>query len=155
MFCRYCGKEILDEAVLCPHCGVMVKKINLPAQNAAQSQPVAQPVQQTPSCAEKKDEIKKTRLARVFGVVSSVFSGLSLLFVLSGFATMLYYWMGSSYYYDDGSFGAAIFMGLIALGTGIASFILGLRQKNAGVRYISTVIFVASIFSVMLPMVCL
>ena len=32
MFCRYCGKEILDEAVLCPHCGVMVKNVTLPTQ---------------------------------------------------------------------------------------------------------------------------
>ncbi len=26
MFCRCCGKEIVDEAVVCPQCGVWVKK---------------------------------------------------------------------------------------------------------------------------------
>ena len=28
MFCKKCGKEILDEAVICPNCGVQVKEIN-------------------------------------------------------------------------------------------------------------------------------
>jgi len=32
MFCQKCGKEILDEAVICVHCGCMVKKA--PAQKA-------------------------------------------------------------------------------------------------------------------------
>lgn len=26
-FCRYCGKEIMDEAVICPACGCSVKKV--------------------------------------------------------------------------------------------------------------------------------
>ena len=27
-FCRYCGKEHLDEAVICPHCGCATKEEN-------------------------------------------------------------------------------------------------------------------------------
>lgn len=27
MYCRNCGKMIDDEAVMCPHCGVMVKDV--------------------------------------------------------------------------------------------------------------------------------
>lgn len=31
MFCKVCGKEINDEAVICPHCGCSVKEIPVTA----------------------------------------------------------------------------------------------------------------------------
>lgn len=173
MFCRYCGKEILDEAVLCPHCGVMVKKVDFSAlQGQAKPQPTAhhtqstQPMQPTaqmqaePKEADKgcADDLKATRLTRIFGIISSVFIGLSLAVLISGLFSYLYYfngYSGSEYnteLYDASA--AALLFGFVALGTGITTFILGLKQKNAAVRYISTIIFIASIFAVFIPMVC-
>ena len=162
MFCRYCGKEILDEAVLCPHCGVMVKNVDF---SALQAQAKVQQPQALQGQTEVKkmdnactDELKTTRLTRIFGIISAVFIGLSLAIVLSGLFSYLYYFEGysSSQYntelYDATA--AALLFGFVALGTGITTFVLGLKQKNVGVRYVSTVIFIASIFAVFIPLVC-
>ena len=155
MFCRYCGKEILDEAVLCPHCGVMVKKIDLTAQQAQNASQKAKE-NKTDCCCE----LKKTRLTRIFGTVSAVLCGLVLMILFGGIVEQLGYFMGySSSVYDrnalsDAASGAFLF-GLIALGFSIASFVLGLKQNNVGVRYLSTIIFVASIFATLIPMVCM
>lgn len=175
MFCRYCGKEILDQAVLCPHCGMMVKKVDFSAlqqpqpqaieqpqvgwqQSQVQPQMYAQPQALPPEIVDKKAEDLKTRLARVFGIIAAVFIGLSLAILLSGICSYLYYFEGysSSQYntelYD--SVAAALLFGFIALGAGIATFILGLKQKNVGVRYLSTILFIGSIFAVFIPLVC-
>ena len=169
MFCKYCGKEILDQAVLCPHCGVMVKNVDL---SALQPQPQvieqpqaawqqAQPQMPVlPNEADQKavEELKTTRLARIFGIIAAVFIGLSLAVVLSGICSYLYYFEGysSSQYntelYD--SVAAALLFGFIALGAGITTFVLGLKQKNVGVRYLSTILFIGSIFAVFIPLVC-
>ncbi len=34
MFCKNCGKEIDDNAIVCPNCGVQVKSIEAPQNNA-------------------------------------------------------------------------------------------------------------------------
>ncbi len=162
MFCRYCGKEILDEAVLCPHCGVMVKNVDF---SALQAQAKVQQPQALQGQTEVKkvdnactDELKTTRLTRIFGIISAVFIGLSLAIVLSGLFSYLYYYEG---YFDPeyntelyDATAAALLFGFVALGTGITTFVLGLKQKNVGVRYVSTVIFIASIFAVFIPLVC-
>lgn len=171
MFCRYCGKEILDEAVLCPHCGVMVKDVDFSAlqgqaqaktqqpQVGVQAQVVLQPQAEVEKADNAcKDELKTTRLTRIFGIISAVFSGLSLAVLISALFSYLYYYGGysSSQYgtelYDDVA--AALLFGFVALGTGITTFILGLKQKNVAVRYISTIIFIASVFAVFIPLVC-
>ncbi|MBQ8921016.1 MAG: zinc ribbon domain-containing protein [Oscillospiraceae bacterium] len=41
MFCRYCGKQIDDSALVCPECGIPVKQ-------EGNTEPAAQPVQQAP-----------------------------------------------------------------------------------------------------------
>ena len=164
MFCRYCGKEILDEAVLCPHCGVMVKNVDFSALQGQVQAKVQQPQALQGQTEVKKvdnactDELKTTRLTRIFGIISTVFIGLSLAIVLSGLFSYLYYYEG---YFDPeyntelyDATAAAFLFGFVALGTGITTFILGLKQKNVGVRYVSTVIFIASIFAVFIPLVC-
>ena len=173
MFCRYCGKEILDQAVLCPHCGMMVKQVDFSAlqqpqvakppqvgwqQSQVQPQMYAQPQTLPPEIVDKKAEDLKTPLARIFGIISAVFIGLSLAVLIGALFSYLYYYGGysSSQYgtelYDDVA--AALLFGFVALGTGITTFVLGLKQKNVGVRYVSTVIFIASIFAVFIPLVC-
>ena len=37
MFCKNCGKEINDNAVICPNCGVQVQEVNQPDVNVQQS----------------------------------------------------------------------------------------------------------------------
>jgi hypothetical protein len=103
-------------------------------------------------------DVKKTKLTRIFGIISAVFIGLSLAIVLSGLFSYLYYFEG---YFDSeyntelyDATAAALLFGFVALGTGITTFVLGLKQKNVGVRYVSTVIFIASIFAVFIPLVC-
>ena len=39
MFCRNCGKEISDAAVVCPHCGVQVGYLNAPQGTPYNGQP--------------------------------------------------------------------------------------------------------------------
>ena len=31
MFCKTCGKEVNDQAVICPHCGCAIKEVSAPA----------------------------------------------------------------------------------------------------------------------------
>ncbi len=37
MFCEKCGKEIMDEAVICPNCGCSTRKNNIQNNNAVQT----------------------------------------------------------------------------------------------------------------------
>ncbi len=37
MYCKFCGKEIADEAVMCPHCGSMLTARPTPPPAAAES----------------------------------------------------------------------------------------------------------------------
>lgn len=39
MFCYKCGKEIDDEAIVCPHCGCATKNYNPRVKNVAPAQP--------------------------------------------------------------------------------------------------------------------
>ncbi len=52
MFCTYCGVEINDEAVVCPHCGCMVKS-NFCFQ-------------------QKKTEEKKANNGEILGIISII-----------------------------------------------------------------------------------
>ena len=63
MFCRVCGKEINDEAVICPHCGCTVK-----------DEPVV----------SKSASGEKTGKANVMSIVGFVLSLVSLLISLFG-----------------------------------------------------------------------
>lgn len=41
MFCKNCGQEIDDNAVVCPHCGVQVGKIEAPVNTNTNSNTIA------------------------------------------------------------------------------------------------------------------
>lgn len=59
MYCSKCGKEILDEAVICPHCGCAV------------------------ASAEKKEVVEKQK-SNVFCIIGFALSLVSLLIALYG-----------------------------------------------------------------------
>ena len=136
MFCSKCGKEIFDEAVICPHCGVPVKNI-VPI---VESQPA--------ETAEQK-ELKAKKRAKLFGTLSISFIFTVLLFMFSGLSTI-----GESAYelYDESQFVAAWVFSWVALAFGITCFVQSCKQKDLVVKYISTIIFIGSIFSFFYPL---
>ena len=69
MYCSFCGKEILDEAVICPGCGCMV-------QNSSVKKVVS----------TSSDSEKKTQVSLILGIVSIVFAWL---FALVGHITSI------------------------------------------------------------------
>jgi hypothetical protein len=148
MFCKYCGEEILDEAVICPHCGVMVKKMDF---SALQGQA------QTQQGIDSGMDLKKTKLTRIFAVITAVLVAVSLMLLLSGIVEEIYFRV-NMHSYNDGvrysPFILPLFFGFVSLGTGVPTFIMGLKQQNAGVRLISIILFIASIFSFVTPFVC-
>ena len=77
MYCTNCGKEILDEAVVCVHCGNTIRPLNL----ISQTQPTAQR-------ATAADNRNKLALAGVIlsclGVLGWVFSLVGLILSIMG-----------------------------------------------------------------------
>ena len=68
MYCSVCGKEILDESVICPGCGCMVKHTN------------------TKSLASTTETAKKTQTSLILGIIGIVFAWL---FALVGHITSI------------------------------------------------------------------
>lgn len=68
--CSSCGKEIMDQAVICPHCGCATAKFN--------SQPTSQFSSDYPAiraCAEQARQIK------ILGIISAVLMfGIGIIF---------------------------------------------------------------------------
>ena len=152
MFCRYCGQEILDEAVICPHCGVMVKKLDFSALQGQIQTP--QPMQQG---VDNSMDLKKTKAVRIFAVITAVLVAVSLMLLLSGIVEEIYFRVDMPSYNDGVRYSPFILplaFGFVSLGTSIPTFIMGLKQQNAGVRLLTTLIFIASIFSFITPFVC-
>lgn len=144
MFCRYCGKELLDEAVVCPHCGCLVHEIKT-AQDDSQTdsqadlqtdlQPVAQAVEQ-PVVSRKFYRLKK-----IFSIVGTALSGVALLCTLFSMWLMLL-----AFASNDGNGGAIAFAILaiifwfyfsvaispFALASGILAFVFGGKTEKRG-----------------------
>ena len=68
MYCSVCGKEILDEAIICPGCGCMVKHTN------------------TKHIDSTTEKIKKTQTSLILGIIGLVFAWL---FALVGHITSI------------------------------------------------------------------
>ena len=76
MFCRNCGKELSDEAVVCPHCGVQVGYLNAPQGTAYNGQPYnGQPYNGQPYngqyVPEQNDGVDKTNKIGLIGFILS------------------------------------------------------------------------------------
>ncbi|MBE7079141.1 MAG: hypothetical protein E7380_04725 [Clostridiales bacterium] len=135
MFCRHCGKEVFDEAFVCPSCGGQLRHI-----------PTAQPAPQTNRRA------KFAKVSRILSTVTAILNGVALGFWLMkiigtvigfkggetgehvGAWMMVYGWIFS------------MIFALIACEAGTAGFVFGLIQKdNRKVKRFAIIVFVVSV----------
>ena len=139
MFCQFCGKEHLDGAVVCPHCGMLIE------QEVAVSAPVATPVAQptaAPVVEQPKDECafndvsKKT--LKWWMVVLFIYAGVVLVYQLVS-------WTGE---YDLYEFYMWLhFMGMIAQSVfAVLAFISALKQPNKTLKMLSIIWFSVVMF---------
>ena len=174
MYCKYCGKEVAEHAFVCPSCGGLIGELP-----NAQTQPQKEaeesfgdsPLQPVPQ-AKTQEEMEKqktanrhqklAKLSKTFGVVSLILAG------IAAFLLMIATFGGISMSYGNNETASiafifgwlyAILLGALSGAFGIASFVLGLIQKDSeGVKKLSTtafvlglVVFFVSIFFIFSP----
>ena len=140
MFCRKCGKELSDNAYVCTNCGVLTGK---GAVEKREKKPITG---QNAECADDKE----TSLAKLFGMLAFIFIAISISVLFIPLITRGYYSVGHNnlryYGYEATFYVIAVIMSVIGLGLGITGFVLGLKQKNDAIKFITTLIFIFSIF---------
>lgn len=149
MFCKNCGKEISNEAAICVNCGVWVNG------NAPKKEVVEEKVE------------KAAKLSKLFGIISFSLIALTTVLIFAGIAFAYvdvdvhlsygsyynYYAYGYAYLeWEYVSVICAVVFSWMALGLGVTSFIFGLKTKKClGVRYLSTLVFIMSIVTYIVP----
>ena len=96
MFCKYCGNELLEQAVVCTKCGCLVhnaeKTASVQGQPSVSQSPALQPsVSQTVEAQPVQPSRKGARKAKVFSIIGLSFGGVSLLCSFFFFFLM---WLG-------------------------------------------------------------
>ncbi|MBR2614587.1 MAG: hypothetical protein IKC71_03195 [Clostridia bacterium] len=145
MFCRICGNEVNEQAVVCPKCGCAID-------DAFAKKKVKEKNDDERNKIEDVDtEFKDTSKACIaFNYVSV---GLICLTLMFGILSIAYGWIdahfvnGYSYAYYYPYFGLALtafISSLVMLGFSITSFVLGFKNKSK--RNISDILFIVSIF---------
>lgn len=82
MFCKQCGKEIHDQAVVCVHCGCAVDGAQIPQRNQH-----AQDLIQSPDRAKLSEIEKDAKSIFLFGILSLALSmGIGLIFQIINFS---------------------------------------------------------------------
>ena len=147
MFCRYCGKQVLDEAYMCPSCGKMLKELPTP---------IVEPMQIEEKPQQKRDKYKVP--AMVLSIVTLVLSVVQLCFVFGTLSTLGVALFGSAVSPSDdwaalGWFGVVWFAygawALMALSpasttTGIIGLVFGRKTENRKMKKLSVAAFVLS-----------
>lgn len=138
MFCKICGKELNEHAFACPNCGCLVnegvykkKKSELAGTNGS------------------NDKLLKTFLIIAFScsMASLLFAMASVIYpYLSVELYSGYYTYTVSYWRTGSTAIPAFIFGIFALGTGITSFVLGLKKKDNVLQMISIINFILCIF---------
>lgn len=72
MFCRHCGRAVMEQAYVCPSCGGLIKPL-------PQAEYVAQPTP-APNPSNKKKRL--ARLSHIFSKLGGIFNGIGLGFFL-------------------------------------------------------------------------
>ncbi len=143
MFCKYCGNQINENAVVCPQCGCAV---------------VEEKKKRTYTSSEKK---KIT--FNVMNYATVFFFSLALTFVLLAIVNYnaIYYsgtYLSSSYFYffyDEEFFAVGLVFSLLSVCSAITGFIFGLFKENREKRFISDVLLFISLCILVITIVAL
>ena len=158
MFCKYCGKELKDEAVVCTGCGCLAEK----EVNAATAPVAIAPIELVMSeeeLAKKAEEERVTKLeshtkkAVTFSVLSFSFICATVFALCAQLNDFLYSIISSYGGYSSDGMAIALVFSFVALGMGITAFVFGrkIKKEKTGVALITTFLFIASIFAVVIP----
>ena len=157
MFCRYCGKEVLDQAYMCPSCGRMLKELPIQAES---STPSIQEIDMSPSLSTEQKTASDSHKykAMIFSIIGMNFSvgqilltgpALAMLNSISFFTesehpsiAFLFAFIGVLFL--AGSFYLS-FLYPVCLGMGIAGFCLGRKTKNSVIRKLSVAVLPVSL----------
>lgn len=135
MFCRYCGNELPENAVVCLKCGCLV---NGAVGKTLENEPIApqtievQPIETQPIIEVKPIEIQPTkpnrkggRAAKILSIVGLSVSGLVL---ICGFFFLYMMWLGFAVGDDGGIFLVllSVFPLLAAIGISPIALVLGI-----------------------------
>lgn len=143
MFCKICGNELSEQAVVCPKCGCAVsegKKV--------------------------KNSIKNIDAEKLFNIlryISVLLISLSIMFVFSaifGSSVDLNYskytgdiWVSN---YTDSDFSVVgIIFACFGFIPSLVNFILSFKDENKKKRFSSDIIFMISIITIILSIVCI
>ena len=144
MFCQFCGKEHLDGAVVCPHCGMLIE------QEVAVSAPVATPVAQ-PTVAPVVEQPKD---AYVFDARSKKTLKLWLIYLFIGVGSSVLSWLINPNIWGGSTVDTLTIRYLFGLGCVIAqvvfailAFVAALKQPNKAIKTMSIIWFIIAMFS--------
>ncbi len=139
MFCKVCGNEVNSEAIFCTKCGCAI-------------------VEQKKIKNKEKENMKNSEIG--FNVLKYISVGLvSLSFTFLLLAILTPYVRGNNYKISWSpnstlSIFCVIFASL-GLIVSIANFVLGFKSENKGKRFYSDVVFMLSILTYILSIVCI
>lgn len=127
MYCKYCGKEVDNDAVICPGCGKLTDKGN-EAINSVKPKAV--------NAGQKKESISKSTILAIVAFSCYIF-GLFLNTVITTANSIDI--LGSRYPTDIDQTGILIVSGIFSVLTiamGITSFIISFIEKESAYRRI-------------------
>lgn len=153
MFCKYCGKELSEQAIVCPGCGCL-------ASDSREETVVEQPTQgvETVSIVEEKTEQQLKRMekkAKLFSMLAFIFLCVEAFFIAIHIVDALQYIFGTISYHDEGGAVVAFLFAVTALAMGITAFVFGIKIKKQSVAMstITVFVFVASIVGFIIPLI--
>ena len=135
MFCRVCGNEVNEQAIICPKCGCSIENVFV-----------------NKNVKERKETSKTSTAFKVFNYITAGLICLAITFlVLSIINCDLYFWSSYSYgrliiNYEYATI--SLIVSLIALGSSISAFVISFNEENKEKRFSSDVLFIISIFVV-------
>ncbi len=130
MFCSKCGKELVEEAVVCPNCGCWVNAKSRGEKKLNDS--------------EGKERNKETKglILTIFIITSFTLASLSFILCMAYIGVRIselyrsiyylrYYDNYYTYYTNNSLIVWSFIFGLLSTGAGVVSFILGLKKERA------------------------
>lgn len=153
MFCKYCGKELTEHAVVCPGCGCLASD-SAPTEHAVVP-PVPAPLPVLDREGERIARLKSAeKKAKLFSILGFIFLCVEFFFLFMQIADILECVMGYYSYYDTSAAVIAWLFSWAALAMGITAFVCSskIRRTNLALRTITVFVFTASIVTFIIPM---